>query len=66
MKQSTKLIAILILVIIWVAATFYATNTMEILPFGTFLERYMVLTPFIALIGILAMIIIEKNSEARN
>ena len=63
MKTATKLIVVFLLILIWCGGTLYATNTMEILPFDGFIERYMVLTPFIALVGILAIMVIERKGK---
>lgn len=66
MKSTTKLIAVSLLIMVWCIATFYATNTMEILPFGNILEQYMVLCPFIALVGVLSMMVIEARDKAKS
>ena len=66
MKTATKLIVVFLLVMVWCGATLYATNTMEILPYGNVIERYMVLCPFIVLVGILVIMVIESKDKTTN
>lgn len=66
MKNSTRLLVVFLLTLVWCGATLYATNTLEILPFSDFFEKYLVLTPFIVLLGILVIWALERKSKTPN
>jgi hypothetical protein len=64
MKQSTRLIVVLLLTLVWCGATLYAASTEKIAVFDSLLDTYMVITPFIILLGVTILLVTGIEVES--